>query len=46
MLGELHNINYKELGLDDFGRSGNYAERQIIRWEKQWHLSKQKSYLK
>ena len=23
-------------------RPGNYAERQISRWEKQWHLSKQR----
>ena len=42
MLGELHNINYKGVGLNDFGRPGNYAERQISRWEKQWHLSKQR----
>ena len=42
MLGVLHNVNYKKIGLSDFGKEGNYAERQIIRWEKQWHLSKQR----
>lgn len=42
MLGRLHNINYKKVGLKDFGKSGNYAERQISRWEKQWHLCKQR----
>ncbi len=42
MLANLHNINYKEVNLVDFGRIGNYINRQINRWEKQWHLSKQR----
>ena len=42
MLAQLHNINYEKVGLKKFGKLGNYAERQIIRWEKQWHLSKQR----
>ena len=42
MLAQLHNINYEKVGLKKFGKLGNYAERQINRWEKQWHLSKQR----
>ncbi|MEC8099807.1 MAG: phosphotransferase family protein [Pseudomonadota bacterium] len=42
MLGNLHNINYEKIGLENFGKPGNYAERQINRWEKQWYLSKQR----
>ncbi len=42
MLAELHNINYKSINLIDFGKPSNYAQRQINRWEKQWHLSKQR----
>ena len=42
MLGKLHNINHEKVGLKDFGKSGNYAKRQISRWEKQWHLCKQR----
>ena len=42
MLGNLHNVNFSSIKLSDFGKIGNYATRQIIRWEKQWHLSKQR----
>ena len=42
MLANLHNINFEKAGLSDFGRPGNYAQRQISRWEKQWNLSKQR----
>ena len=42
MLAQLHNVNYNDLELSDFGRVGNYINRQINRWEKQWHLSKQR----
>ena len=42
ILGKLHNINFSSINLTDFGRIGNYINRQIIRWEKQWHLSKQR----
>ena len=42
MLGNLHNVNFSSINLSDFGKIGNYATRQIIRWEKQWHLSKQR----
>ena len=42
MLGNLHNVNFSSINLGDFGKIGNYATRQIIRWEKQWYLSKQR----
>ncbi len=35
-LAQLHNIDYKAAGLGDFGKPGNYFERQIGRWSKQY----------
>ncbi len=35
----LHQINYVAHGLEDFGKSGNYFERQITRWSKQYQAS-------
>ena len=35
-LAELHNIDYKAAGLEDFGKPGNYFERQVGRWSKQY----------
>jgi aminoglycoside phosphotransferase (APT) family kinase protein len=35
----LHSIDPAALGLDDFGRAGNYLERQIGRWTKQYRAS-------
>ena len=31
-IGRLHAVDYKALGLEDFGRAGGYLERQIRRW--------------
>ena len=42
MLAILHNVKFIKIGLGDFGKTGNYVKRQILRWEKQWHLSKQR----
>ena len=42
MLANLHNVDYEKVGLTNFGKPGNYSQRQISRWEKQWHLSKQR----
>ena len=36
----LHNVELEEVGLSDFGRPGNYYERQISRWSKQYEASK------
>lgn len=35
-LARLHLIDYAAIGLGDYGRSGNYFERQIARWSKQY----------
>jgi aminoglycoside phosphotransferase (APT) family kinase protein len=35
-LARLHMVDYRSIGLGDFGRPGNYFERQIARWSKQY----------
>ncbi len=35
-LTKLHKVDYAKVGLADFGRPGNYFERQIARWTKQY----------
>jgi len=37
----LANVNYKAVGLDDFGRPDNFLERQVDRWESQMKSYKQ-----
>jgi len=32
---ELHSVEYKEVGLDGWGRPTGYVERQLVRWRKQ-----------
>lgn len=38
-LARLHRLDYRGLGLSDFGRPGNYYERQLSRWTKQYQAS-------
>lgn len=38
-MAQMHAIRPEEVGLADFGRPGNYFERQIARWSKQWRDS-------
>ena len=38
-LARLHAVRPADVGLDDFGRPGNYFERQLARWTKQWRQS-------
>jgi aminoglycoside phosphotransferase (APT) family kinase protein len=38
-LARLHNMDYLKLGLEDYGKPGNYIARQISRWTKQYQLS-------
>ena len=38
-LAALHNTDYKAVGLEGFGRPGNYMARQIDRWTKQYKAS-------
>ena len=35
-LAALHNVDYKAIGLGDYGKPGNYFARQIGRWSKQY----------
>jgi aminoglycoside phosphotransferase (APT) family kinase protein len=35
----LHNVDIDAVGLSDFGRPGNYFERQLSRWSKQYRAS-------
>jgi len=35
-LAKLHQVDVEALGLGDFGRPGNYFERQIARWTRQY----------
>ena len=38
-MAALHNVNVAEVGLTDYGRPGNYFERQLSRWSKQYRAS-------
>lgn len=38
-LAALHNVDFEAAGLGDFGASGNYLERQINRWTKQYRAA-------
>jgi len=39
VLARLHTVDWRALGLDDFGRPGNYFARQIHRWTQQYRAS-------
>ncbi len=39
VLAALHSVDIDAVGLADFGPSGNYFERQIARWTKQYRAS-------
>ena len=43
-MADLHRVDYKSLGLADYGKSGSYFERQISRWSKQFEAAKDQSY--
>jgi aminoglycoside phosphotransferase (APT) family kinase protein len=38
-LAKLHNVSPHAVGLEDYGKAGNYFSRQIARWTRQWELS-------
>jgi aminoglycoside phosphotransferase (APT) family kinase protein len=38
-IARLHRVDPAAVGLGDYGRSGNYVERQISRWSKQYMAS-------
>jgi len=39
VLAALHDVDLQAVGLSDYGRPGNYFERQISRWTKQYKAS-------
>jgi len=39
VISQLHNIDYRAVGLEDFGKPGNYIGRQVERWSKQYRAS-------
>ena len=39
VIARLHGIDYKAIGLESFGKPGNYFARQIERWSKQYRIS-------
>lgn len=39
VIARLHNIDYERIGLGDYGKPGNYFQRQIDRWSRQYRAS-------
>jgi aminoglycoside phosphotransferase (APT) family kinase protein len=39
VLAALHSVDIEKVGLSDYGKPGNYYERQFSRWSKQYKLS-------
>jgi aminoglycoside phosphotransferase (APT) family kinase protein len=39
VIAKLHLIDYRAVGLQEFGKPGSYIERQIARWSKQYRAS-------
>ena len=39
VIAALHQVDYGAIGLGDYGKPGNYLERQIGRWTKQYRAS-------
>lgn len=40
-IAQLHNLDYEAVGLGDYGRPGNYFERQIGLWSKQYYADEE-----
>jgi aminoglycoside phosphotransferase (APT) family kinase protein len=39
VLAALHSVDYTAVGLGDYGKPGNYVERQVARWTQQYRAS-------
>jgi len=39
VIAALHSVDYRAVGLAEFGRPGNYLARQIARWSRQYQAS-------
>ena len=40
VLAAIHAVDYKQVGLDEFGHPTGFLERQVRRWGEQWERSK------
>ncbi len=40
VLARIHNVDYRAVGLGDFGREGQYIQRQVSRWSSQYDLAR------
>ena len=40
VLARLHKVDFRAVGLGDYGRPSGYVERQVARWSKQYEASK------
>lgn len=40
VLAAIHSVDVSAVGLDDFGKAGNYYQRQLGRWTQQYQASK------
>jgi aminoglycoside phosphotransferase (APT) family kinase protein len=43
-IAKLHRVDYKSIGLEDYGKKGNYFARQLSRWTKQYQASVDSGY--
>jgi aminoglycoside phosphotransferase (APT) family kinase protein len=43
VIARLHSIDFGAIGLDSFGKPGNYIERQVARWTRQYQASETES---
>jgi len=39
VIATLHRVDFNAIGLGDFGRTGNYIERQVVRWSRQYQAA-------
>jgi aminoglycoside phosphotransferase (APT) family kinase protein len=39
VIAKLHKVDYNAIGLSDYGKAGNYFERQVGRWTRQYRAS-------
>ena len=44
-LADLHSICPQKIGLENYGKKGNYILRQLVRWTEQYELSKTENIL-
>lgn len=43
-IAALHTVDYKAIGLEGYGKQGNYCSRQISIWKKQYRASVEEKY--